>query len=674
MKRKAILQKALSIGLLAGMVLSLVPTTVKADNPIVQTYYTCDPAPVVFNDTVYLYTTHDEDVIIGDDNMSDFFTMHNWKCFSSKDMVNWTDHGTVMGNFTFDWGTRRAWAGQCMEYNGKYYFFVPLVKNDGSGYGIGIGVSDTPEGPFEDYLGRPVVEGNWTDIDPTVYNDDGQVYLYFGQTLKYVKLNENLTDYDHTIGNKGLVDVKGIDSYVEGPWFYKRGEQYYMVYAGRGANGEDIRYSMSDGPTGPWKNMGEIIDTESGPVKGEKIGTIHPGVIDYKDKSYIFYHDGDLPGGYSFHRSVCADEFEYNADGTIDPRKWTVEGLKAVDTLDPYQKVEAETICWERGVKTGHPKDMSQSYITDEIHTKYPELERHYFDGVFITNDQGKYDVDVYNMHDGDYIKVKNVDFGTDGAVKFNARVKDVKADANASIDIYVKDANEEVSKEKTLESLGLTDDDKMGNIQIENGITGYKELSTKLDKKITGTHDLYFVFRGDYEIPQREIDYDFMKSHEAYVGEEDIGMFHFDSWSFEKEQLPTQVPYTPTAVPTVPTAAPTVAPATSAPIVAPATTAPKTLTIGKAALASLKNIKPKSLVIKIKKVTNAKGYEVTIARNSKFTKSKNVKVIKTTSLKFRKLKKGSTYYVKCRAYGVDSTGKKVFGKFSKISKIKIKK
>ncbi len=61
-----------------------------AQNPIVQTYYTADPAPMVYNDTVYLYTTHDED-----ETVDNFFTMHNWRAYSSADMVNWTDHGII---------------------------------------------------------------------------------------------------------------------------------------------------------------------------------------------------------------------------------------------------------------------------------------------------------------------------------------------------------------------------------------------------------------------------------------------------------------------------------------------------------------------------------------------------------------------------------------------------
>jgi hypothetical protein len=83
----------------------------KAQNPIVQTIYTADPAPMVHNDTVWLYTTHDED-------KSTWFTMKEWRCYSSTDMVNWRDHGSPASLKTFSWAEKDAWAAQCIFRNG----------------------------------------------------------------------------------------------------------------------------------------------------------------------------------------------------------------------------------------------------------------------------------------------------------------------------------------------------------------------------------------------------------------------------------------------------------------------------------------------------------------------------------------------------------------------------
>ena len=138
-----------------------------AQNPIVQTYYTADPAPMVYNGTVYLYTSHDEDVTI-----KNFFTMNDWRCYSSTDMVNWTDHGAVLSYKVFEWSRGDAWAGQCIERNGKFYYYLPVNMKNG-GNAIGVAVSDSPTGPFKDALGKPLLIG-YGYIDPTVYIDDDE--------------------------------------------------------------------------------------------------------------------------------------------------------------------------------------------------------------------------------------------------------------------------------------------------------------------------------------------------------------------------------------------------------------------------------------------------------------------------------------------------------------------
>ena len=103
------------------VLIAFLPSKLKADNPIVQTNYTADPAPMVDKGTVYLYTTHDEDKTV-----RNFFTMNDWKCYSSTDMVNWTDRGTILSFKDFSWARGDAWAGQCVFRNGKYYFYVPI--------------------------------------------------------------------------------------------------------------------------------------------------------------------------------------------------------------------------------------------------------------------------------------------------------------------------------------------------------------------------------------------------------------------------------------------------------------------------------------------------------------------------------------------------------------------
>src|SRR5688572_767413 len=150
-----------SCALALGVVLGGIPMA-RADNPFVQTIYTADPAPMVYNGRVYVFTTHDEDG-------ATWFDMHDWHVFSTNDMANWQDHGVVLSLDDFSWADLNAWAGQAVERNGKFYFYVPMRLN-GAQMGIGVGVSDSITGPYTDARGSPLVADG--EIDPTVFIDD----------------------------------------------------------------------------------------------------------------------------------------------------------------------------------------------------------------------------------------------------------------------------------------------------------------------------------------------------------------------------------------------------------------------------------------------------------------------------------------------------------------------
>lgn len=597
---------------------------VSADNPIVQTYYTADPSPLVVGDTMYLITSHDEDVI-----EKDFYTMKNWKCYSTKDMVNWTDHGTIFGQTSFEWGHTtdfRAWASQAVERDGRYYLYVPILRKgaketDGSpGYGIGVAVADTPYGPYEDAIGKPLIEGDWYDIDPTVFiDDDGQAYLFYGQTLKYCLLNDDM------VSLKTKPTKFSVPNYVEGPWFTKHDNRYYFMWAASGGavssdhkGGENIQYAYCDEPLGDYTYGGILQETTKGMItaNGNISGsfTNHPGVADFKGHSYLFYHTNELPGGGSYHRSVGVAEFKYNDDGTIDLVDMP-DSIEPIGVLSPYQKTEAETICYEKGIKTG------------------------WANGTPITNAENLF---VYNMHNEDYITVRNVDFGNEGAEKFTASVKDVKGDANASIEIYIDD------------------DEKIGTLRVDNQTGEWKEITTTLDKKITGVHDLKFVFSGDYDKPENENlpDYD----GKSTVSAEDTGMFKFDYWKFEEVIKPTPTPDNkpqPTVTPSVTvTAQPTLQPEEKVEAPARPKISSKKLTKGKAKFTW-------------KKVSRAKGYQVLYSTSGTFKKALKKVSTKKTTVTIKKLKKGKNYYVKVAAYVIDKQGDRVYSKYSPTVKVK---
>ncbi|KAL4812108.1 glycosyl hydrolase [Aspergillus spinulosporus] len=337
-----------------------------ADNPIVQNIYTADPAPLVHDGRVYVFTGHDED-------NSTSYTMRDWRLFSSVDMVNWQHHGSPMDLTAFSWADDNAWAGQVVARNDKFYFYAPVRHGTSGAMAIGVGISDNITGPYTDALGFPLVENG--EIDPTVYiDDDGQAYLYWGNpSLWYVEMNEDMISYS---GNISQVEL------TEGPWLYKREEIYYMIYAATCCP-ENIRYSTASSPTGPWTYRGIIMSSQGASF------TNHPGIIEFEGRSYFFYHNGALPGGSGFTRSVAVEEFTYNADGTIPELSMTAAGPAQIGTLNPYRRQEAETIAWSDGIEVEACSEGG-------------------FNVAYIDN--------------GDYIKVRGVAFG-EGASSFTARV-----------------------------------------------------------------------------------------------------------------------------------------------------------------------------------------------------------------------------------------------------------
>ena len=421
--------------------LAFVQGVARADNPIVQTIYTADPAPLLYNGRVYLYTGHDEDA-------STYFTMREWRVWSSTDMVNWTDHGSPLSLTTFSWASANAWAGQTVYRNGKFYWYVPVTSRATGAMAIGVAVSNSPTGPFTDALGHALV-GNG-QIDPTVFiDDDGQAYLYWGNPdLWYVRLNADMISYSGSptkiaLTTAGYGTRNGNASrptlFEEAPWVFKRNGLYYNVFAAECCS-EFIAYSTAPGPLGPWTYRGTIM-----PRQGASF-TNHAGLVDYSGGSYFFYHNGALPGGGGYTRSVAVEKFNYNADGTIPTINMTTTGAPQVGTLNPYVRQEAETIAWESGVETE------------------------------VSSEGG---MNVGWIENGDYIKVKGVGFGT-GAASFSARL--ASGTSGGRVELHLDSVNGTLVGTCTVAGTG-----------------GWQTWTTVTCpvSGATGTHDLYLRFAG---------------------------------------------------------------------------------------------------------------------------------------------------------------------------------
>jgi beta-xylosidase len=283
--------------------------------------------------------------------------------------------------------------------------------------------------------------------DPTEFiDDDGQAYLYWGGNgpCYYVKLNNDMISYSGDI-----VQVTSKPrNYQEGPWFYRRKDLYYLAYASTCCP-EGIGYATSTNATGPWTYKGMIMDPN-------KLSSgNHPGIIDFKGKSYVFGFNytlnWEITDVHRERRSVCVAEMTYNDDGTIQKVPWwTKEGVPQVGGFNPYAQVEAATICYEKGVKTKPRSGDTQ--------------------GVYVNVTEN-----------AAYIKVKGVDFGDKGATNFLASVATVTDGTTITLRLDSETGN------------------AIGTLKVKS--TGALDKWDAQSCKITGAkgvHDLYLKFFGN--------------------------------------------------------------------------------------------------------------------------------------------------------------------------------
>lgn len=316
--------------------------------------YGGDPSVLVDGDTVYCYVGHDT-------SSNESYWMPDWRCYSSKDMINWDYEGIIMvqNTQTIGWSANdhEAWAAQVIKYKGKYYFYYCTETNsaNGGGKSIGVAVSDNPTGPFID-SGRPLVKNietygsvhGWEDIDPTAWVDTDENgvehrYLAWGNTRFFTcELNEDMISIKDRDGDPDSLSVEANGesdivvgrfngmtghSFTEAPYFYRQQNEngeyvgsYYVFFACDWR--EQMAYATCDDPmSGVWDFGGVIMEPSA------TANTNHMAVFDFKGQTYFVYHDGSLPHGSGYRRVACVEPFEINDDGTIDYIPKTATGL-----------------------------------------------------------------------------------------------------------------------------------------------------------------------------------------------------------------------------------------------------------------------------------------------------------------------------------------------------------
>ncbi len=303
-----------------------------AQNPVIRNQFTADPSARVFDDTVYLYPSHDILATEGKGRPG-WFCMEDYHVFSTTNLTDWTDHGVIVSQDKVDWVNPKSyalWAPDCAYKNGKYYFYFPApAKSTGfrRGFSIGVAVSDHPYGPFVPQA-EPIKDVH--GIDPCVLIDkDGQAYLIWaGGKFFIAKLNPNMLEIE---GKPKIIEGMPAKGLIEGPFMFERNGIYYLTYPHVQDTSERLEYATSDNPMGPFKVRGVIMDATP------DCWTNQNSVIKYKGQWYLFYHHNDLSPHFDKDRSVRIDSMFFNEDGTIDKVIPTLRGVGITNASSKIQ-------------------------------------------------------------------------------------------------------------------------------------------------------------------------------------------------------------------------------------------------------------------------------------------------------------------------------------------------
>ena len=294
-------------------------------NPVFEGWY-ADPEGAVFGKTYWIYPTYsapyNEQVFLD--------------AFSSRDLVTWTKHERIIDTSRVKWAKRAMWAPAIIEKDNKYFLFFAAndIQSNAEKGGIGVAVADSPQGPFKDYLGKPLIDAfhnGAQPIDQFVFLDkDGQYYMIYGgwRHCNIVKLQDDLTGFvpfeDGTVFKE--ITPQG---YVEGPFMFVRNNKYYFMWSEGGWTGPDysVAYAIADSPFGPFTRIGKILEQDPAVATGAG----HHSVINVPgtDEYYIVYHRRPLGETDGNHRETCIDRMYFDENGRIKPVKITFEGVSA---------------------------------------------------------------------------------------------------------------------------------------------------------------------------------------------------------------------------------------------------------------------------------------------------------------------------------------------------------
>lgn len=294
-------------------------------NPVFPGWY-ADPEGIIYNNEYWVFPTYS----------APYEQQIKFDAFSSKDLVNWTKHETILDNKAITWAEKAMWAPSVIEKDGKYYiFFGANDVHEGEIGGIGVAVADKPEGPYKDLIGKPLINdivNGAQPIDQFVFKDkDGSYYMYYGgwKHCNVVKLSDDFKSLIPFEDGSIYKEITPKD-YVEGPFMFIKDGKYYFMWSEGGWTGPDykVAYAIADSPFGPFERIATILEQDATIATGAG----HHSVIKVpnKDKYFIVYHRRPLGKKQSYERETCIDEMKFDENGLILPVKMTFEGVKYV--------------------------------------------------------------------------------------------------------------------------------------------------------------------------------------------------------------------------------------------------------------------------------------------------------------------------------------------------------
>lgn len=342
--------------LLTGIFLISLSIVSNAQNPIIRDQFTADPSGCVFNGKMYVFPSHDIVAREGQGRPG-WFCMEDYHVFSSENLTDWTDHGVIVHQTKIPWvdsTTYSMWAPDCIERNGKYYFYFPAQKKSTDpqvrrGFGIGVAIADRPEGPY--VIQEKPIE-NVHGIDPNIFIDhDGQAYLYWSMGNLFVaKLKENMLEIEGEPLVIANLPEKGLK---EGPYVIERNGIYYLTFPHVENHIERLEYAVGDHPMGPFTMKGVIMDESS-----MNCWTNHHSLVQFQDQWYLFYHQNAYSPKFDKNRSVCLDSLFFNADGSIQIVLPTHRGV-GLSKADSEIQIDRFSSISNQGVKVEFKDTLS---------------------------------------------------------------------------------------------------------------------------------------------------------------------------------------------------------------------------------------------------------------------------------------------------------------------------